>query len=261
MKTPTISVSSIALPYIEYQGTPVVTFAMIDAAHQRPAGTARKRFSDNRKHLIEGEDFYVPDSKRLSEIRTTYPDIFPERTTRLSLFTETGYLMIVKSFTDDLAWQVQRQLVKSYFRVKGAMQPTTAPPVPEPIDHYQRDELYRTANLIFCGFGGRSQSASGWLYNRLRTKYHLKRIEDLSRDDYQEAMDILIAQKPKVAQYQALQHQLRDSFLRDVIGGGECWTAWLTNQAGGVHKVGQRPNWKAIAQQMLKRNGILPTKH
>ncbi len=32
--------------------------------------------------------------------------------------TESGYLMLVKSFTDDLAWEVQRQLVSSYFRVR-----------------------------------------------------------------------------------------------------------------------------------------------
>ena len=261
MNTPTIAVSGVNLPYIEHQEQPVVTFAMIDAAHQRPKGTARNSFARNKQHFIEGDDFYPIDLKSEYVLRTRYPDIFPEMAARVTFLTETGYLMLVKPFNDDLAWQVQRQLVKSYFRVKGAMQPTPAPPVPEPIDHYQRDELYRTANLIFCGFGGRSQSATGWLYNRLRTKYHLKRIEDLSRDDYQEAMDILIAQKPKVAQYQALQHQLRDSFLRDVIGDGECWTAWLTNQTGGVHKVGQRPNWKAIAQQILKRNDILPSKH
>ena len=34
------------------------------------------------------------------------------------LFTESGYLMIVKVFTDELAWNVQRQLVNAYFRVK-----------------------------------------------------------------------------------------------------------------------------------------------
>lgn len=261
MTTPTLAVAGTQIPYIEHQGQPVVTFAMVDAVHSKAARTARQVFDRNKKHFIEGEDFYRLNSKGLRQIVVSYPGLFPTAATSVTLFTETGYLMLVKSFTDDLAWQVQRQLVKSYFRVKGAMQPTTAPPVPEPIDHYQRDELYRTANLIFCGFGGRSQSATGWLYNRLRTKYHLKRIEDLSRDDYQEAMDILIAQKPKVAQYQALQHHLRDAFLRDVIGDGECWTAWLTNQTGGVHKVGQRPNWKAIAQQILKRNNILPTKH
>lgn len=34
----------------------------------------------------------------------------------LILMTEAGYLMLVKSFTDDLAWSVQRQLVNGYFR-------------------------------------------------------------------------------------------------------------------------------------------------
>lgn len=29
----------------------------------------------------------------------------------VTLITETGYLMLVKSFTDDLAWKVQRELV------------------------------------------------------------------------------------------------------------------------------------------------------
>jgi hypothetical protein len=32
--------------------------------------------------------------------------------------TESGYLMLVKSFTDDLAWDVQRQLVNTYFKVE-----------------------------------------------------------------------------------------------------------------------------------------------
>lgn len=36
----------------------------------------------------------------------------------VTLITESGYLMLVKSFTDDLAWDVQRQLVNSYFKVE-----------------------------------------------------------------------------------------------------------------------------------------------
>ena len=34
------------------------------------------------------------------------------------LITESGYLMIVKSLKDDLAWAVQRELVNSYFRIR-----------------------------------------------------------------------------------------------------------------------------------------------
>ena len=39
----------------------------------------------------------------------------------MTLITESGYLMLVKSFTDDLAWEVQRELVKGYFRVKKSL--------------------------------------------------------------------------------------------------------------------------------------------
>ena len=35
----------------------------------------------------------------------------------VTLITESGYYMLVKSFTDDLSWDVQRQLVNSYFKV------------------------------------------------------------------------------------------------------------------------------------------------
>lgn len=38
------------------------------------------------------------------------------------LITEQGYLMLVKSLTDDLAWEVQRKLVKSYFKAADAFE-------------------------------------------------------------------------------------------------------------------------------------------
>lgn len=261
MNTPTVSISGTKLPYIEYNKTPVVTFAMIDAAHNRPSGTASRTYRKHREHFIESEDMYLIDSNGLDVLRRIYPGLFPAAMTRIMLFTETGYLMLVKTFTDDLAWQVQRQLVKSYFRVKGAMQPTSAPPVPEPIDHYQRQELFKTANQIFYGFGGARQGATGWFYNHVRTEYNLRRIEDLSQDDYPAVMDLLLAQRPKVAQYMEVRDRMRDTFLRDVIGHGDTWTAWLSKHIGGAHKIGQRPNWKAIAHEVLSHNGIIPTKH
>lgn len=52
----------------EYKGQRVVTFKDIDAAHGRPDGTARKRFSDNRKHFIEGEDYFVLKPSDLENI-------------------------------------------------------------------------------------------------------------------------------------------------------------------------------------------------
>tara|TARA_B100000929_G_scaffold143254_1_gene113273 strand:- start:2956 stop:3738 length:783 start_codon:yes stop_codon:yes gene_type:complete len=257
MSIPTISVSGVTLPYIEYQGTPVVTFAMVNEAHKRESSTARRNFRNNRKHFIEGEDFYLIDSNSLCEIRTNYPGLFPDAMKRVTLFTETGYLMLVKSFTDDLAWQVQRQLVKSYFRVKGAMQPTAAEPIPAPIDHRQREQLTNAANAVFRNFGGMRQSATGWFYNGVRTDYCLKRIEDLSQDDFPAVMNRLQALRPKVRQYEDFRYDFQQSFLKEVVGEGQPYTAWISKLAGGQHHIGQRPNWKAIAKQVLIHNGLL----
>lgn len=110
-----ITIANTEMAIIEYKGQRVLTFEMIDKVHGRPDGTARKRFSDNREHFIEGEDFYLIDFSQKSEFRTFGIDIPPRG---LTVIPESGYLMLVKSFTDDLAWQVQRQLVKGYFKAK-----------------------------------------------------------------------------------------------------------------------------------------------
>ncbi len=101
----------------EYKGQRVVTFKDIDAVHNRPEGTASRNFKVNRKHFIEGEDFFLvkPSDIQKDEIRLFGFEV-PNR--GLILLTETGYLMLVKSFTDELAWEVQRQLVNTYFRVQ-----------------------------------------------------------------------------------------------------------------------------------------------
>lgn len=102
-----------------------MTFKDIDTVHSRADGTARKRFADNRKHFVENEDFFIVtprdlENTEMSEKRTLENDITSNRGT--ALITEQGYLMLVKSFTDDLAWKVQRQLVNAYFRAKKLSQ-------------------------------------------------------------------------------------------------------------------------------------------
>lgn len=100
-----------------YKGQRVVTFKDVDMVHERPEGTARKRFNDNKKHFVEGEDFYKISP---SEFRTAIGNMDKRQQNEVTLLTESGYLMLAKSFTDDLAWNVQRQLVKSYFAVREA---------------------------------------------------------------------------------------------------------------------------------------------
>lgn len=100
----------------EYKDKRVVTFKDIDMVHQRPEGTASRNFRANRQRFISGVDFFkiTPDEFR----RTISEQMDARQSNDITLITESGYLMLVKSFTDDLAWKVQRDLVDSYFRVK-----------------------------------------------------------------------------------------------------------------------------------------------
>lgn len=120
MKLQTINNTDISVK--EYQGQRVVTFKDIDAVHGRPDGTARKRFNDNRERFVDGEDYFKICA---SEFRTHWNDIPAKATEDVTLITESGYLMLVKSFTDDLAWRVQRELVKGYFRAKEQARAST----------------------------------------------------------------------------------------------------------------------------------------
>ena len=93
----------------EYKGKRVVTFKDVDTVHKRPEGTARVAFNAHKDKFISGEDYFVCD---VYEAKELFGITAPNGTT---LLTEQGYLMLVKPFGDDLAWDVQRQLVKTYF--------------------------------------------------------------------------------------------------------------------------------------------------
>ena len=109
------TINDVAITVKEHKGVRVVTFKDIDAVHGRPDGTARRNFNTNKSHLIEDEDYFVRNSyEAQNEFGIAAPN-------GLTLITESGYLMLVKSFTDDLAWEVQRELVKGYFRVKKSL--------------------------------------------------------------------------------------------------------------------------------------------
>lgn len=108
-----ITIENTEMQIREYSGQRVVTFKDIDTVHQRPKGTSRNSFNRNKKHFIKNVDYIIlkPDEqKNIDYVRLTY---IPKN--GITLLTESGYLMLVKSFNDDLSWKVQRRLVNSYF--------------------------------------------------------------------------------------------------------------------------------------------------
>lgn len=114
-------INNVSVGIKEWNSQRVVTFKDIDAVHDRPDGTARRNFNANRERFIAGEDYFKICA---DEFRTRWDGLAAKVTEDVTLVTESGYLMLVKSFTDDLAWKVQRELVNGYFRAKP--QPKTA---------------------------------------------------------------------------------------------------------------------------------------
>ena len=114
-RTDLVKINNNDLEAKEFKGQRVITFKDIDLVHERVEGTAKRNFNSNKPHFIENVDYFFvkPSDVKAYEIRTS--EINNAGT---YLITESGYLMLVKSLSDDLAWTVQRELVNKYFRVK-----------------------------------------------------------------------------------------------------------------------------------------------
>jgi hypothetical protein len=111
----------------ELNGQRVVTFKDIDEQHERPAGIAKKNFDNNKKRFIIGEDYFEVSRKEFGENFSPNSKMKGNPNLKTILITESGYLMIAKSFTDDLSWEIQRSLVNGYFAVKKFSQAVIKP--------------------------------------------------------------------------------------------------------------------------------------
>lgn len=179
-----ITIENTEMQIREFNGERVVTFKDIDTVHQRADGTASRNFRKNKKHFIEGVDYIRRNS---SEAKREYDIIAPNG---LTLVTESGYLLLVKSFTDDLSWKVQRQLVNAYFKVrevqkepyyKEPLADDFTPRVPIVSDWYERNKgrMYR-----LCRDSGNSRS---YLYhcilNKLSERYDLNAAREIYKNE------------------------------------------------------------------------------
>lgn len=131
-----------------YKGEPVVTFKMVDELHEKGDDSARKAFHRHKKHFIEGEHYYtinadynllynthltaLPNNSLLPQgEHVEKPFFFDEsieihedetKKTTITVLTASGYLFVVKPFTDDLSWTIQAKLIDAYFEVNKRRQ-------------------------------------------------------------------------------------------------------------------------------------------
>lgn len=134
-----ITIENTEMQIREYNGQRVVTFKDIDMVHERKNGTARNNFYKNKSRFIQDEDYYII-KREDSNVAIDHIGEIPPR--GLVLMTESGYLMIVKTFKDDLSWKIQRRLVNAYFKVKNELEQTA---ISDDVEFSERKIPVRTA--------------------------------------------------------------------------------------------------------------------
>lgn len=123
-----IKIENQELQIKEFNGQRVVTFKDVAKVHEMDFENVKRNFTNNKHHFIKNEDFFEISIKEFREKFS--PNSKTGRgnpNVNMILLTESGYLMAVKSLTDDLAWKVQRQLVNCYFKVKEELSTNFVP--------------------------------------------------------------------------------------------------------------------------------------
>lgn len=121
-----MTINSNQLMVKEYEGQRVVTLWDIARLHNKDVKGVRNNFDRNIKYLIEKEDYFlVPRESEFARTLSTSKEVSVQAlnaSKNIPIFTESGYLMMTKPMQDELSWQVQRQLVKGYFKLQEIKQ-------------------------------------------------------------------------------------------------------------------------------------------
>jgi len=139
-----VKINGNAIEQIVYKSKPVITLRMMDELHKRPLDTARKAFNRHKDHLIENEDFFNVPYEQWSNFLTVQNMDGQKggRKSSMTFLSQTGYLLLVKSFTDALAWKIQRELVNVYFQTRQA---TPQNPIDEKLDRLEKLKKIKSA--------------------------------------------------------------------------------------------------------------------
>lgn len=106
----------------EWNSERVLTVWDIAELHERKVNKTNELLKNNLKHFIKNVDFYLLTRNEFLETFKSFQKKIPNNVKFIPLFTESGYLKLVKPMTDDLSWKIQGVLIKSYFKIKELQQ-------------------------------------------------------------------------------------------------------------------------------------------
>ena len=185
---------TVKLNIVVFNNEPVLTFNMIDQAHSRREGNASDRFRENRSRFTQGKHYHMVGYAE-AEVLEPYGVTVPPR--GLTLITKRGYLLLVKSFTDDLAWDVQEQLVDYYF--EGQPQQ----PIVETVSATQLQQIRGQMENVTRYMKHDKQKLVQTLYRLMKAEFGYDKIENLPAADLPQVLDY-------IGSYQDVAHQVWD---------------------------------------------------
>ncbi len=120
-----VTISGQSIERLTYRGEPVITIPMVADLHQRDAQSVRKNFTNNKDRFIEQKDFFRLQFDEWSKILVGKNLLDQDAKNdhgghrgEMCFFTQVGYLKLIKTFNDDLAWDIYIQLVEHYFATR-----------------------------------------------------------------------------------------------------------------------------------------------
>lgn len=113
-----ITINNKEIKVKEYNGERVVTAWDIADLHEREISKINENFKYNINRFTKNKDYYVLKRSEFSESDFPIQEFIPNNVKEIILFTQLGYLLLTKTFTDDLSWKIQSILIESYFKLK-----------------------------------------------------------------------------------------------------------------------------------------------
>lgn len=113
-----ITINNKEIKVKEYNGERVVTAWDIAELHEREISKINENFKYNINRFTKNKDYYVLKRSEFSESDFPIQEFIPNNVKEIILFTQLGYLLLTKTFTDDLSWKIQSILIESYFKLK-----------------------------------------------------------------------------------------------------------------------------------------------
>lgn len=115
MSKEVITINEVPMIIKEWDGQRVISLSDVDKLHGRNKGVAKANFKYHKTKFAEGKDYYETTVRELSESMGERNILSCNPNFKIVLLTKAGYMLLVKTMNDPLAWEVQKRLVDAYF--------------------------------------------------------------------------------------------------------------------------------------------------